>query len=147
MTLKTDPELVWSQYSWTHFWLLETKDVQSCSQWHAFKCCKRNCYNASSLSEKKWCFTVGICVSSSFFSGGNGSGMGVGQGGGGQMRLSRIVAFFGSENNVLGVFELELVLLSWLFIFFLYILQHPLARIMCSCAHQEKYDRRKLKWV
>ena len=30
---------------------------------------------------------------------------------------------------------------------FLYILQHPLVRIMCSCTHQEKYDRRKLKWV
>ena len=29
--------------------------------------------------------------------------------------------------------------------FFLYILQHPLTRTMCSCVHQEKNDIRKLK--
>ena len=34
---------------------------------------------------------------------------------------------------------------SVFFSFFLYILQHTLARIMCSCVHQEKYNRRKLK--
>ena len=58
MTLQIDPHLVWSQFSWTNLWPLETKGLAVSGM--PLKWCKWNWYNTGSLSEKLIRFTV--CV-------------------------------------------------------------------------------------